>query len=195
METEVVVQPSPHPLVRLKCLRVPARAVEREHELREEALAVRVLCDERLQLANSGLVASERELGVEAELVRVEPELLEAVGLAPSGRCESDVRERRTTPHRERGACQLDDVSVLVHRRCEAGLLVRLHELPRIQRGVPELECVARTLARESRSALVEELPQAGDVRLERVCRRRRRVVAPDLVDQSLDGHYLARPQ
>ena len=41
----------------------------------------------------------------------------------------------------------------------------------------------------------VEQLPEPRDVRLERVGSRRRRVGAPDLVDQALERHDLACPE
>ena len=93
LEPEIVVEPAPRLLVDVERLRVSSAAIEREHELRDEALAVRVLGDELLQLADRLLVAAERELGVEAELVRAEPELLEPVGLGAA---------RRTTARRRR---------------------------------------------------------------------------------------------
>ena len=135
LEPEIVVEPTPRLLVDLERLRVPSAAIEREHELRDEALAVRVLRDELLELADRLLVAAERELGVEAQLVRAEPQLLEPVGLGAPCRRERDVGERGPAPHRERGGRQLDDIRVLVHRRGERRALLQLDEATRVQRA------------------------------------------------------------
>ena len=58
-----------------------AAAVEREHQLRVQALAVGVLGRERLELAGDGGVAAEREVVLEPLLERVQPRALEPVGL------------------------------------------------------------------------------------------------------------------
>ena len=68
LEPEVVVESAPRLFVGLESLRMPTRAVEGEHELRDEALPIRVLSDERLNLADGLLVATERELRVDAQL-------------------------------------------------------------------------------------------------------------------------------
>jgi len=81
---------------------VPARAIERKHELCDEALTVRVLRGERLQLPDRLLVLTEGELGVEAHLVGAQPELLEPFGFGATGRREGDVRERRPPPQGKR---------------------------------------------------------------------------------------------
>ena len=52
--------------VDLERFRLPARAVEREHQQRGRALLVRMLGDERLELADELRVTPELELGVDA---------------------------------------------------------------------------------------------------------------------------------
>ena len=84
---------------------MPAGAVEGDHELRDEALAIRVLSHERLKLADGPLVATERELRVDAQLERMQANLLETVGLgatqATSRRPPSQIRARsRALPSR-----------------------------------------------------------------------------------------------
>ena len=51
-------------------LGLPAAAVKREHQLRAEALAQRMLGDERLELADHLGVTTEREVGLDALLER-----------------------------------------------------------------------------------------------------------------------------
>ena len=76
--------------IRLERLRVPTRAVEREHQLPAEPLHERMLGDERLELADELAVATELEVGVDPRLERAQPQLLEA----------GDLRLRRTARRR-----------------------------------------------------------------------------------------------
>ena len=68
LEPEVVVESAPCLFVGLESFRVPTRAIEREHELSDELLPVRILGDERLKLSDGLLVPAERELRVDAQL-------------------------------------------------------------------------------------------------------------------------------
>ena len=68
LEPEVVVESAPCLFVDLESFRVPTRAIEREHELSDELLPVRILGDERLKLSDGLLVPAERELRVDAQL-------------------------------------------------------------------------------------------------------------------------------
>jgi hypothetical protein len=54
--------------VHVERLALPPRAVEREHELRPQALAMRMRGDQRLQLAGHLGVTSELEVGVDSDL-------------------------------------------------------------------------------------------------------------------------------
>jgi hypothetical protein len=105
---------------------LPTGPVERRHPLAEQALAQRVLRDERLQLRRHRRFAAERELRVDARLHRREPQLLEALD---RGACEvlvGQVGERRAPPQLERFAQQLGGlawrgVGRPVRQRLEAG--------------------------------------------------------------------------
>ena len=79
-----------------------AGAVERAHQLRTEPLAQRVLADERFQLADEAGMAPELEVGVEAELERPEPLLLECRDLPLREGLVGQVGEGRPAPERER---------------------------------------------------------------------------------------------
>ena len=70
------------------------RAVEREHELRDEALTVGVLYDKRLKLAHDLLVPPECEIRIEAELGGSEAKLLENLRGGATERAELDVCKR-----------------------------------------------------------------------------------------------------
>ena len=65
-------------LVHLQGLRLPARTIQRQHELPAEGLAERMVADERLERADDVAVPAELEIGLDPLLERDEPELLEA---------------------------------------------------------------------------------------------------------------------
>ena len=69
-------------LERMQRVGLPAAAVEREHQLAAQALAKRVLRDERLELRHQLVVAAEREVSVDAILERRETQLLQPSDLA-----------------------------------------------------------------------------------------------------------------
>ena len=102
LEPELVVQERPRPPVDLEPFGLPAAAVEREHQLRAEALAVGVLGDERLELGDERELAAERELGVDPLLDRRQPQLLEPLDLDPRERLELEVGERPSVPQSAR---------------------------------------------------------------------------------------------
>ena len=101
-----LVERRPRVAVGLERLRLPARAVEREHELAPEPLAVRMLGDQRLELADQARVAAEREVGLDPLLERRQPELLEPAGLDPRERLLAELGQRRPAPEGERLAQQ-----------------------------------------------------------------------------------------
>ena len=171
---------------------MPARAIQRKHELGDEALAVRVLRGERLQLADDTLVVTECELRIETQLVRSKAKLLQAFGLDTARGGERDVGQRRPPPHAERGSRQLDDVGVVVQRGGQCRSLLELGEAPCVQCRIAELDGIAGAASHERGTVPVEDLAEPGDVRLERVRRGPRRIVAPDLLDEPPDRHDLA---
>ena len=86
--------------VGLERVGLPARAVEREHALRVERLAERVLGDERVELGQDVAVAAGGEIGLDGELERTEAQLLEPADLGrcvPSHRGSYTCRPPRTT--------------------------------------------------------------------------------------------------
>ena len=83
-------------------VRLPVRAVEREHELAAEPFRQRVLGNQDLELADELARAAEGELGVDAVLKRREAKLLEPADLALSPRLVGELDQRRAAPQRER---------------------------------------------------------------------------------------------
>ena len=101
-----LVERRPRVAVGLERLGLPARAVEREHQLPAQPLAVRMLGDQRLELADELGVAAEREVGLDPLLERRQPQLLEPRRLDPRERLVVELGQRRPAPQRERLAQQ-----------------------------------------------------------------------------------------
>ena len=70
VDAELLDQGAPRLLVGLERLGLPARPVQREHQLTAQPLAQRVLRDETLELAHELRVAAEREVGLDPLLER-----------------------------------------------------------------------------------------------------------------------------
>ena len=77
---------------------LPPAAVEREHEMRHQLLARRVLRDEVLQLGHHVGVASGREVGLHARLQRRETLLFQSRDLGAGEGLGYEVGERRSPP-------------------------------------------------------------------------------------------------
>jgi hypothetical protein len=130
-------------------------------------------------------VTAEGELRVEELLAGLESQLVEAVGVL--GREVEDVGERRAAPEVERGA---------EHRRPRggrlgAGLLDELLEADGVDRGRVERQRVAGAPGRDRRDA--EGLAELRDVALERGACGRRRLLAPERLDEAVGGDDGAR--
>ena len=107
VEAEVLDQRVAGAPERVQRVGLAARAIEREHQLRVQALAVRVLGGERLELGDDVAVAAEREVVLDPLLERVEAGALDPVRLA-GGRAEQErVGQRRAAEQRQRLAQQL----------------------------------------------------------------------------------------
>ena len=64
-------------LVGVQCFRLPARPVQRSHQMHPQPLAKRMLGDECFELCDQPVMAPEREVGVDPELDRRQPDLVE----------------------------------------------------------------------------------------------------------------------
>ena len=89
---------------RLERLRLPAGSVQRQHQLRAQALAERVLGDQRAQLADQVRVAPAGQVSREPLLDRLHPQLLQAGDLVLRELVETMIRQRLPSPQRQRFA-------------------------------------------------------------------------------------------
>ena len=86
---------------------LPARPVEREHQLLAEPLAEGMGSDELLQLADELRMSAQREVRVDPPFDRREPDLLEPLDRRPRERLVREVGQRSTAPEAERRSQEL----------------------------------------------------------------------------------------
>jgi hypothetical protein len=193
LDSQLLDQPAPRVLVRLQGVRLTVAAVEGEHQLRAQVLAVGMLRDQRLQLSDDLGVLTELELGVDQLLERGEPQLVQACDLGLGERLVGEVVERPTAPQRQ---------SLLEHRRggrgasrCQLG--PALGEEPLEPVGVERLRIEPQLVPPLARDELGgsggagQRLAQARHVHLERLGWTGGRVLPPELVDQTVGAQGL----
>jgi hypothetical protein len=189
LEPELVHEHSPRLLVRLERVRLAAGAVEREHQLRPELFAQRVLFDQLLDLTYQLGCGPEREIGLDPLLERREPQLLEPAQFVTHARLVRQVFESATAPKTE---CRLQLLRSLARLRA-----LRLRDQPLEAREVEvfgiDPQDVPGRLRQEQVGA--DRLAQAGDVVLERGGGGLGGVRAPEFVDQPVARDRLVRMQ
>ena len=195
LDAELVDEDAACVLVGGQRLRLPARAVEGQHELAAEALAQRVLRGERLELADEVGAGAAGEVDVDAGFEGEQAQLLEAGDLGLRKGLVAEVGQGGAAPEPE----------CLAQLPARRGRVAGGDCLPRA--GDEVLEAVAVQLARldpqeVARGASHERFlrrpespPQPGDVPLERSPRGRRRLPVPELVHQPVGRDDLVRLQ
>ena len=183
-EPELLDQRRAHAPVGLERVGLTAGAVEREHQLSVQLLAVRVLGRQRLELPDDRGVAAEREVDVEPLLQRLEPQLGEPVGLAGAGpssgaSASGGPRNSASAARRSRAAASSSPAARARRARLDERLEAREVEVAGLER-----DRVPRRV-RDDRVAGPERAPQPGHVDLERLGGGRRRLVAPQHVDEA----------
>ncbi len=176
-------------LVGVQRLRLPPRPVERRHEVPAQALAQRVLGDECFKLPDELVVPPEREVGVDPELDRRQPDLLEPGDRRLRETLVGEVGERRASPQGQRLAQLLrpvcrqpasEQAPPLLHEALEAVEIERVRFDPDEVAGRPRRQDVRR-----------QRLPQPRDVDPQRSRSVVRRALRPELVHQLVSGDDL----
>ena len=178
-------------LVGVQRLGLPTRPVQRSHQIHPQALAERVLGDECLELPDQLVLAPEREVGVDPQLQRCQPDLLEPGDGRLREALVGEVRERRAPPQRQRVAQPLrrigrqapsEQAPPLVHQPLEAVEIELVGLDPDDVAGRSRRQHVLRKRLAKSRDVDA----QCGGGVLGRV-------LAPELVDQPVSGNDLVR--
>ena len=107
LDTQLVCEHTPGLAIGLERVRLPARAVERDHELASQPLVERMLRDERLELADQLEMTSQGKLGLHACRDTGDTEILEPRDRALGKGLVDEVGERRPAPELERVAQRL----------------------------------------------------------------------------------------
>ena len=102
VEAELVDQRRARVLVGGERVGLPARAVQRQDQQLAQALAQRMLAHQRLQLGHDLGVTAERQVGLEPQLERDQPQLLQPRDLVARERLVLEIRQRRPPPERQR---------------------------------------------------------------------------------------------
>jgi hypothetical protein len=171
-----------------------ATAIQGNEELATQSLSKRIAFDQTFDLTDEGCMMSSSEERLDAVFVRHKAQFVETVDLSLREGLEGQVRQRRTTPKRER---------LVVPRGGRSGAAP--YELPRLMRETfeplnvelvwLERDPITGAVAEEKLMSLtatdvrLQDLPELEHVALESVSGRRRRSFAPDLLDQRVCRH------
>ena len=195
LDAQLVDERAPGVLVGLQRLGLAVGPVQGEHELAAEALPVRVLGDERLELPDDLGVGAEREARLDVQLGRRDPEVGETRGLALGERLVGEVGEWRPAPEGAR----------LLEGRRRASRLAGVEIAPRLGDEPLEAPCVdllgvglqaVAVVAGDDRPGPPvdgERLAQARHVDLHGLRRGRGRSLGPQLVEQRVRAERLVR--
>jgi hypothetical protein len=144
-------------------------------------------------------VLAEREHRLEQPLDRDHPQLLQAGDLRLRERLAREVAQRRPAPLAERRLERRDRLTWVTGRELPAPVLGERLEAVRVEGVALDAELVP-VLPRQQRSRDAvarggQRLAQARHVDLHRLRRRRRRLVAPQLVDHARRAQHLVAVQ
>ena len=172
LDPEVVDEDRACRPIRLECIRLSPRAIERQHQLGTKALPEGMLRNEVFELGDQLPVAAALELAVDPRLDAAQTQLFQALDLVPGeiGVCE--LGQRRAAPEGEGRRSGRFSPGARSGSR-PARQLVR--------RDPEQVPGVARLDASGS-----EGLAQGGDMPLQRLPDRLRRLLPPQRVDQAV---------
>jgi hypothetical protein len=183
----------PRALVGLQRLRPAAGPVERQHQLRVQALAGRVLGHQALELGDEFAGAAGLELRLEPELDRRQALLFELEHELADAGLAVEVGERAAAPERERLPQPLGRAACVLARQRLSGVGHELAEACEVDLlGAGAEQVGARAGLDPIRP---QRPPQPGDVHLHRVPRGDGRRLGPERVHEALDRDGLVRPQ
>ena len=189
LEPELVAEERARFPVDGESLGLPARPVEREHELRAEPLAVRMLRGERLELRHERELTAERQLRVDSLLDRSEAQLLESLDLDACERLELEVGQRPPFPERERGVQGLGGGDRFTGRERVPPGRDEAFEAFEVELAGLDTEQIAGRTRDEPRLAggsRRQDLSQARDLIAERVVGGGQALLREELLDQPL---------
>ena len=185
LDPELVDQGRARGAERVERFGLAPAAIQREHLQRPEALAQRVLGDERGELGRRLGVAPARQVCLERALERDEAQLVDARGDRTRARLAGQVRQRGAAPERQPGTQLGGGVGGAIPGQRVLGDAQVALEAPQIERVIGDGDGVAAPARADHVAA--ERFAQGRDVALHDVLGGLWRVVAPHAVDQPAD--------
>jgi hypothetical protein len=182
-EPEIVFQVAPRPLVDLERLYVPTRTIERHHELRDEALAIRRFLDQPAELSHELRMAAKGKFRVDADLGRPRAELVQTLGLRTALQLQRHVRENGAIPEDERLLRERCGTRMVTGGQRLGCLVYELLEDLRVENRPTQVDPVAAAAPFDGNPVRGESPPDPGDIRLQAVRCGRRGIVPPDPVE------------
>ena len=178
LESKLLTQVGGTTTVCVERVGLPSAAVEREHELLEEPLPERELGDEVLELRDERSVTTACEVRIDSRLPRREDPFLEPRRFGCRPRLERDVLQR---PSADQAECLVQERSGF-----RGGRLGRCPDevVEPVDVGLPgfDVELVAALAGHDP--PVAEHLAKTGNVDLDALPRRLRRLSRPDLLDE-----------
>ena len=191
LEAELLGESVSRRLQGCKSLCLSPRAIEREHELTEEALSEWMVAYEGLQLGYQLVAAAELQVGVDPVLERQESALFQPLCLARSERFVEDVRQCGTPPQGERGPKGIRGLSRSSANNGLVTASVEALETVEVELAGLDAKQVARGTCHEA--AFAERLAHPRDGGVERMACARGRAFSPQPVDQAVTRDRLVR--
>jgi hypothetical protein len=195
LDPELLAECPPRAPVRLERLCLTTTPVESEHQLGAQALPVGMRRNERLELGDERVLASQDEVGFDPGLERCQSELLETGDLGLSEGLEGEVCECGSPPEREGIPKRQRSTFGLTARELPPTALQQRLEAACIEPFRPYAQHVARGLREQELFAgsLDKESPQPREVDVQDRVDRLWGSIPPELLDESLARDRLIR--
>ena len=190
-DAELVAQDAPRPLVRAQRVGLPARAVEREHQLAPSPLPQRLRRDGLLEIGYELAGLPQCEQRVEAVFDHVAAQLLECARRVRAALDLFETLVGSAAPRRQRVVERGDRGTRVAPLEQRAARGRGVGEPERIEVGAVDREHIGAPLRDQptvTARTRAERATQAGDVGVDGARRAARRVLRPHRVDQGVDG-------
>ena len=183
LETQLVAEQGPRPLVGGQRVGLASRPVEREHQVAPQALAVRMRGHEGVELVDQARGLSQLERSRLAVLAGCQMQLLESLGPDPEVAVVGMTGQGRAAPQRQGGAEPLVRRSGVAPGEGLPAVADESFEAVGVERVGLDVEDVATRTAADRR-IVAEHRSEARDVGAQGGRRSVGRLAGPELVDQ-----------
>jgi hypothetical protein len=193
LDAELLDEPSARGLVGRQGVGLSSRAIERQHLQLHEALLEGMLDDQRFEVPQQLAVATQLEVDLDPLDDRAQALLCQPRPLRGEQAVNAHSRERLSTPDTERLLDPRASELRLIGRTRFTSLAECVLPVVDIALARPHVQQVAARLTDQPAAVgarLGQRLAQARDVHLQAVTWTRGRLLAPQLIDQSVSGHH-----